>query len=59
MKKIHVGPYYRRSTRVEAMQWWNKFKGIIRQDITDSHFPKRRHTSLTGREIQIIFNSRS
>lgn len=49
----------RNMTRAQAMQKWNKLDVVRREDITAIHYPKRKHTSLTGHEIQIMIEKQT
>lgn len=44
-----------RATRIEAMKWWNNLNGSIRQQWSEKYYPNRKHQSLTGFEIQSIY----
>jgi len=42
--------------RREAMIWWNKLSFTNKVRITGNTFPDRLVTTLTGREIQILYD---
>lgn len=48
---------FRPITRTEAMGRWNKLDGKQRQKKTYFHYPGRKHTSLTGFEIQKMYQT--
>lgn len=44
-----------KATRVEAMKWWNTLSTSQRVSWSTYYYYKRDHTSLTGFEIQAIY----
>jgi len=45
------------SARVDAMIWWRAMSANAKIVYTKLHFPGREPESLTGREIEIIYNA--
>jgi len=44
------------NNRREAMQWWNELLFKDKVDFTSNTFPDRLVATLTGREIQILYD---
>ena len=44
-------------SRINAMKWWNKLPKSKRQVLCEFEFGDRGFNSLTGREIEIIYNN--
>lgn len=55
-RKLPFNNLYYPKTRLEAMAQWNKMDDLARQKKTDLHYKGRHHTTLTGREIQIMLS---
>lgn len=48
-------PSLKTVTKIQAMEAWNKLNGKNRQKKTDFYYPGRKHTELTGFEIQKMY----
>lgn len=52
----HCGRFGKTSRQL-AMAWWNNLpESIVQQDFTNRYYPERHWKSLTGREIEKIFD---
>jgi len=47
----------KKSSRILAIEWWNKLSLIEQKELMIGHFKGRKIFSLTGREIEIIWKS--
>lgn len=43
--------------RQEAMKWWNNLSHVEKSLLAFRHYEDRPHERLTGREIQIIYQT--
>jgi len=43
-------------TRAQALEWWRNLPILKRSELAGKHFTGRRQLSLTGREIETIWN---
>ena len=44
------------TTRTKALEWWRSLPILKRSELTGKYFVGRRQLSLTGREIETIWN---
>lgn len=44
------------TTRTRALEWWRNLSILKRSELTGEYFMGRRQSSLTGREIETIWN---
>ena len=47
------------NNRKNAMHWWNNLGNKQKDDYTSVTFPNRNYVTLTGREIEIIWNTQN
>jgi len=47
-----------RSQRVTVMRWWNNLEEYMREYYADMYYQGRSWNSLTGREIESIYNKK-
>jgi hypothetical protein len=43
------------TTRTKALKWWKSLEILKRSELTAKYFPGRKQLSLTGREIETIW----
>lgn len=43
--------------RMKALEWWRNLPILKRSELTNEYFEGRRQLSLTGREIETIWDS--